>query len=830
MELENVKYDAFISYRHSPVDMFIAKSIHRRLESFKLPKSITEKKLCTKTKINRVFRDQDELPLADNLSDPIDNALSNTDFLIVICTPRLPQSKWCLKEITTFLKTHDRDHILVVLAEGEPQDSFSYELTHEKITTVDADGNTVVEEREIEPLAADVRGKSRHETEKLLDDATLRLCAAIFGLNYDDLRQRHKEQQTVRRIKTAVGVSVVSVAFATVCLILLTKIKTQNTQILEKNDQILEQNEQITAQNDTISKQYDEIQEKYQSAMVSCASELFSKGRRKDALYALVGSADEDSVSSDTEYMLSQIMYTYDVGEGYFANTTYENDNGIYDIMMSADGKHLIAIDKNGSVNIFDTETDEKIASIHNAVNYLDIFNYSVGKDCFYYVAEDGLHQYAISSEKNMIVAPEYSQVFSPSGGTGAISVADGVVRYHPENGVGNYELSLWDYTDMSDDADQTLFYADAYDFSDDGSTMAMYAYVGMNNVPYIFVLDVPTGTVRTAFETGNSVMNNIVAANDTIFISMAANNTNALVCSVDIDSASENWISSLSGDFCSELNYDDVSGRIVANDSTNVYVLDAMTGEVLDDEQLCGGAYGNTSIVKTSASGGTISVFSNDGSRYVLSADATSFADITFFTYISEPPSGIRVTDVAGCDGNLFFSIEHSASVMKYSRTTKGEKAGDFSQDEYNETVAQKSINYENHEFNVANSIMSPDEKYIFTLYVDGSLNISDKAGKKQNIIYNFEGELLDAEKIDDLDMYILHSYSYSYLLDKSMNIVARMRRFVRFEDNCFIITTGSELYKLPYTAPRELYLQAKDVLGDYECSEATKVKYGIR
>ena len=176
MELENVKYDAFISYRHSPVDMYIAKSIHRRLENFKLPKSVIEKKLCEKTKINRVFRDQDELPLADNLSDPIDNALSNTDFLIVICTPRLPQSKWCIKEITTFLKTHDREHILVVLAEGEPYESFPYELTHEKITTVDADGNTVEEERDIEPLAADVRGNYGIERKRRGLRTAIRSC------------------------------------------------------------------------------------------------------------------------------------------------------------------------------------------------------------------------------------------------------------------------------------------------------------------------------------------------------------------------------------------------------------------------------------------------------------------------------------------------------------------------------------------------------------------------------------------------------------------------------------------------------------------------------
>ena len=66
MNLQEIKYDAFISYRHCELDQFVAVNLHKELEAFRLPKVI-EKQLrakgITKKKIERVFRDRDELPV-----------------------------------------------------------------------------------------------------------------------------------------------------------------------------------------------------------------------------------------------------------------------------------------------------------------------------------------------------------------------------------------------------------------------------------------------------------------------------------------------------------------------------------------------------------------------------------------------------------------------------------------------------------------------------------------------------------------------------------------------------------------------------------------------
>ena len=96
------EYDAFISYRHNDLDSFVAEHLHKELEAFRLPKYLAkQRKAGEKTRITRVFRDREELPIASNLSMPIQEALENSEFLIVICTPRLRESVWCQREIET---------------------------------------------------------------------------------------------------------------------------------------------------------------------------------------------------------------------------------------------------------------------------------------------------------------------------------------------------------------------------------------------------------------------------------------------------------------------------------------------------------------------------------------------------------------------------------------------------------------------------------------------------------------------------------------------------------------------------------------------------------
>jgi hypothetical protein len=147
-----MKYDAFISYRHMALDLEIAKKLHKTLETYHIPKSVQKK--TGKKNIKRVFRDQEELPIGSDLNDNISDALRESEYLIVICSPNTPGSYWVNKEIDTFIEMHDRSHILAVLVDGEPDESFPKQIL------INEEGKPV------EPLAADIRGKDSGERNK----------------------------------------------------------------------------------------------------------------------------------------------------------------------------------------------------------------------------------------------------------------------------------------------------------------------------------------------------------------------------------------------------------------------------------------------------------------------------------------------------------------------------------------------------------------------------------------------------------------------------------------------------------------------------------------
>ena len=97
-------FNAFISYKHADLDNKIAASIVRDLEHYHIPRKI--QKSTGVKKIDRIFRDKDELPITSDLNDTISQALYNADYLIVICSPDTPGSYWVSKEIDTFISTY----------------------------------------------------------------------------------------------------------------------------------------------------------------------------------------------------------------------------------------------------------------------------------------------------------------------------------------------------------------------------------------------------------------------------------------------------------------------------------------------------------------------------------------------------------------------------------------------------------------------------------------------------------------------------------------------------------------------------------------------------
>ena len=366
-------YDAFISYRHTELDKFAAELLHRQLESFRLPGNIAKQRKDGRTRINRVFRDKDELPLTNNLEDPILQALQTSEFLIVICSPRLRESLWCRKEIETFISMHGRDKILAVLIEGEPGDSFPEELLYREEVITDEDGNTHTERIPMEPLAADIRGKDRHAMKKALKTELLRLLAPMFSLNYDDLRQRHRERRMKRILAASLSVGAVCLAFGTVSTVMALRIQSQKTQIEAQAEEIQKQNQEIQKQNQEIQEQNQEITEQNRALLTHQAMTLSQESLRmlgegdrigaiQTAVNALTSYQGNDlPYTPEAQFALTKSLYAYDYGIAMKPQLQMKTAGIVRYMKVAGDGKVFVTYDNSQCLTLWETHTGRKL-------------------------------------------------------------------------------------------------------------------------------------------------------------------------------------------------------------------------------------------------------------------------------------------------------------------------------------------------------------------------------------------------------------------------------------------------------------------------------------
>lgn len=235
MDNKNYKYDFFISYKHGELDSEIASYLQQLLEQYKIPKDIQEK--SQKKKISRVFRDESELSASSDLSKDIEEQLTNSEFLIVICSPDTKNSRWVDQEIRTFIKHRDRRNILPVLIKGEPEDSFPEVLM------------------ETEPMAADFRSTDKNLIKKRCRSELLRLVAPALYCSYDELKQRHKAYQFRRLAISASIIMVLAVLFSAYSIYQNVQIKknyqakliNQSKLMADKSGQLLEDGDREAA-------------------------------------------------------------------------------------------------------------------------------------------------------------------------------------------------------------------------------------------------------------------------------------------------------------------------------------------------------------------------------------------------------------------------------------------------------------------------------------------------------------------------------------------------------------------------------------------------------
>ena len=339
--MQSFYYSAFISYRHTLPDEAIAKKLHTYIENYAIPGSIS--RATGKKKMGRVFRDQEELPLSTDLGNDIRAALDNSEWLIAVCSPRYLESRWCMAELEYFISIGRKDHILVILAEGDPKDSFPPQLRYNLV-----DGKWV----EVEPLAGDVRAASIGESLKKLKSEKARILAPMLGVSFDQLRQRARKRK--KRIITAVAAAafVLLAGFLSYALI-------KNGQVTRQRDIAVENEREMIVQRDLAL-------DNQMKLLIEQANISSSASDKLTALVILRDAVEmRDTVGDGNDALLRTALEYALYCDPFDTVQTIANDNRQFDDMIfSHNDRYLLGVGQYYSATIIDAQTGEMLYTV----------------------------------------------------------------------------------------------------------------------------------------------------------------------------------------------------------------------------------------------------------------------------------------------------------------------------------------------------------------------------------------------------------------------------------------------------------------------------------
>lgn len=334
--IASVDYAAFISYCHEEKSMEAAEQIQRMIESYKIPRSLRpgEGEKGAK-RLGKVFRDREELSSSGDMEAHIKEALDHSAFLIVLLCPDTPASVWVSREVELFLKTHSREQVLTVVVEGDPRETLP-----ELLRKDEKEGQGGLKLQPVEGLAADIRGADKRERRKKLKTEIYRLLAPMLGCGYDDLRQRQREYQLKKVVRTMTA-AIVSLS------LIAGYIGWQAYQIHENYWETMLQRSRYLAQ---------------------ISSRLLKEGDRMGAIAVAMealpdGEGDHSKPwAGEAEAALSQALYSYratrarsDFMRGDRLLSMDERSKGMEQV--SPDGRWLLALDENGTVYLWDIQS-----------------------------------------------------------------------------------------------------------------------------------------------------------------------------------------------------------------------------------------------------------------------------------------------------------------------------------------------------------------------------------------------------------------------------------------------------------------------------------------
>lgn len=175
-------YYAFISYKRE--DEKHAKWLQNKLESYGFPVALRKENPSLPSKIRPIFRDKTDL-VGNYPKQEIEEAISESKYLIVICSPLAAQSEWVTAEVQYFIDLGREEYIIPFIIDGIPDsDNPEKECYPEPLRNLNG-------EKEILGININEMGR---------DAAAIKVIARMFNLRFDTLWQRHERAKRRRRI------------------------------------------------------------------------------------------------------------------------------------------------------------------------------------------------------------------------------------------------------------------------------------------------------------------------------------------------------------------------------------------------------------------------------------------------------------------------------------------------------------------------------------------------------------------------------------------------------------------------------------------------------
>ena len=516
MKLEK-EYFAFISYKRE--DEKWARWLAHQLDNYKLPSTLNGKELPPS--LRKTFRDVDELS-AGNLPEQIYNALSASDNLIVVCSPRSAKSEWVNKEIEDFInsKSGNTDHIFPFIIDGIPNSNDpNNECFPEKLRNLP---------KKEERLGGNINEQGGRYA------AVVKVIAGMLGVSFDSLWNRYEREQKRKRllgICIAMIVAFVGIGFGWYYSMQNKIIESQKlslesatTRLREDSLRLSAQNDSIRIQNFLINRQRDSLD--ISSKKLELSNSYLVEERNK------VLKANWKMQENISRRITEEINKAINNGDLYFAqrltkeiipsNIDYpdkpflhETENAIRTIhsFFSDSIYKSVGILGKGDYSFF--MGDNKLVS--NEINHCTVFVFS----------QDGLKKAPFAFPLGMNSGKDYCNIWNLKEGThnkieGAFWAWN---NGHYLNAISNYEYMLFvrDSLAATDYVELPISFSQQYVSASKPHTLSRSGkYVAYNIGDSVFIYNILKKKIELSVNASMSVSNITISPNENRFLFLA--------------------------------------------------------------------------------------------------------------------------------------------------------------------------------------------------------------------------------------------------------------------------------------------------------------------